>query len=281
MNDNSKQIYMKRLLCSILLLLIKLASIAQNNNDKIVIGVINDVYVVYDDINLGYAKKLSEGVKGDSCLIYGSLKSNSGSLWLKVATIDTVGYIMAEFVSYDKNKVKPLVDNMTNVSVSDYIKTDKANWILYKEKIKQERLAKSEKNKQELLMYISKNDLFILSHSFPEADNLKYPGFRISIFNSKKTKTIKYIWFTLTAYNAVDDVEGTKTVQAIGPVYPLKIADYEYDIVFRSNVVDYCKITNIKIQYMDGSVTLFNKSQVETILIKSKVFLSYLDNSSL
>jgi len=254
---------------------------AQADKDNVVIGVIHDIYVIYDDTNLGYAQKLSEGIKGDSCIIFGSKVSSSGSLWLKVATIDTVGYVMAEFVTYDKNKVKPLGNIFSNVSVTDYIKANKNNWIIYKEKLKQERLEKSEKNKQELRKYIEKNEIFIISHSFPESEYLKYPGFKVSIFNAKQTKTIKYLWFTLTSFNPVDDIVATKTVQAIGPVAPLSIGDYSFDIVFKSNVIEYCKITSLKIQYTDGSVSQFNKGQVETIFIKSKVLKSYLENATL
>lgn len=270
---------MKRLLFSISLISFGFYTSAQNDN--IIIGVINDQYALWDGTNLGYAKKLSEGIKGDSCLIFGSLKSTTGALWLKVATIDTVGYIMAEFVSYDKHRVKPIGNFSANISVSDYIKTNKANWIIYKDKIKQERLAKNEKRKEELREFISKSDLFILYHSFPETDYSKYPGFKVSIYNSKQNKTIKYLWFTLVAYNAVDDVEGTKTVKAIGPVEPHKTAEYNFETVFLSKVVDYCKISSIKIQYVDGSTAIYNKNQVEAILLKSKILLSYLDNSDL
>lgn len=254
---------------------------ASAQNDNILIGIINDQYALWDDINLGNAKKLSEGIKGDSCLIFGSLTSATGSIWLKVATIDTVGFIMSDFVTYEKSKIRPISNGTIITSTSDYIKTNKANWIIYKDKIKQERLAKSEKRQEELRSFINKNDFFILSYSFPEGEYLKYPGFKISVYNPKQAKTIKYLWFTLTAYNAVDDIEGTKTVKAIGPIEPFKNAEYSFETVFLSKVVDYCKISSIKIQYMDGSSALYNKSQIETILLKSKILLSYLDNSSL
>lgn len=270
---------MKRLLFSISLISLGFNTSAQNDN--IIIGVINDQYALWDDTNLGYAKKLSEGIKGDSCLIFGSLKSATGSVWLKVVTIDTVGYIMAEFVTYNKSKLKPISNTTVTASASDYIKTNKENWIIFKDKIKQERLVEAEKKKKELREFISKNDFFVLSYSFPETEYLKYPGFKVSIYNPKQTKTIKYLWFTLIAYNAVDDIEGTKTVQAIGPVEPLNTAEYNFETVFLSKVVDYCKISAIKIQYIDGSTVIFNKSQIETILLKSKILLSYLDNSSL
>jgi hypothetical protein len=245
----------------------------------ITVGTFKDTYIIWSETNILNAQRLTEGFKGDSCIIIGSLKSTSDLLWLKVVTPDTIGYVIAEFVSYDPLKVKPLKNNDAIVSTADFLKENKADWLIDREKKRQERIAKNERNKEELKKYISKNDLFIISHSFPETEYLKYPGFKVSIFNCKNSKTIKYTWFTLTAYNPVDDIVGTKTLQAIGPVYPLKIAEYAFESVFLSKIVDYIKISGIKIQYMDGSVLVFNKSQIESIFVKSSVFLNYLENT--
>lgn len=265
---------------SSVILLISIKSTAQQRADTVVLGVFNDVYAIWDTTNLQYAKKLSDGIRGDTCLIFGSLRSATGSIWVKVATIDTIGYTMAEFISYDKTKVGPLKNNTTNYSVTEYIKGNRIEWLAKKGILQGKRAAEREKNKEEFRKFIGKNDLFITLYSFPETEYLRYPGFKVSIVNSNQSKIIKYIWFTLTAYNPVDDIVGTKTFQAIGPVDPLKTADYNFEIAFRSSVVDNCKITGIKIQYMDKSVISFNKSQVESILIRSKVFLSYVENSN-
>jgi hypothetical protein len=253
-------------------------SVAQN-----IIGVLTDKYALWDTTNLIYAKKLSEGIKGDSCIILGSVTSGAGSIWYKVATLDTVGYVMSDFVSYDKLKfkVKPKIETPAFNPAYQYFSISKIEWLVKRNKAISEMQIAEEKRKDELRQFLKKSELIILSHSFPKSDYLKYPGFKTTIVNPKEDKTIKYIWFTLVAFNPVDDVVGTKTIQAIGPVYPLKTADYSFEIVFKSSVIEYCKITNIKLQYMDGTTHIFNKSQVETIFTRSMIFKEYLNDNNL
>lgn len=247
------------------------------------VGVFTNQYAIYDTTNLIYAKKISDGIKGDSCIIFGYVTSGTGSIWYKVATLDTIGYVMADFVSYDrlKFKIKSKIETPSINPAYQYFSTSKSEWIIKKDKVMTETKIANEKRMDEFRKFVRKNDLIILSYSFPISDYLKYPGFKTTIVNPKENKTIKYLWFTLVAYNPVDDVVGTKIIQAIGPVYPLKTADYSFETVFRSNVIDYCKITNIKIQYMDGSILVLNKSQVEAIFTKSIIFKEYLKDNNL
>lgn len=66
-------------------------------------------------------------------------------------------------------------------------------------------------------------------------------------------RTIKYIWFTLTAYNAVDDAISTKTLKGVGPVARNETGEWTFELAFISRVLDYTRTVGIKIQYTDGT----------------------------
>src|SRR5207249_1856976 len=83
-------------------------------------------------------------------------------------------------------------------------------------------------------------------------------GFSIAISNYS-VKTIKYIWITTIAYNAVDDRIGTKTVQGVGPIEKNKTGTWKFESIYYSRVFHSLEISALKIQYMDGSIkTIFS-----------------------
>ncbi|MCY0978369.1 energy transducer TonB [Chryseobacterium wangxinyae] len=83
-------------------------------------------------------------------------------------------------------------------------------------------------------------------------------GASFSIYNPSQ-KTIKYIWFTVAGENPVGDLvqvsKGVyyKTLKAIGPVVTSGIAEWSFDYVWSTDIVEYLRLSNIKIQYMDGT----------------------------
>lgn len=84
-------------------------------------------------------------------------------------------------------------------------------------------------------------------------------GANFEIFNPSK-KTIKYIWFTVAGENAVEDLvrlpNGTyyKTLKGIGPIGSYETGAWSFDYVWFTDIVQYLRLSTIKIQYMDGSV---------------------------
>ncbi len=84
-------------------------------------------------------------------------------------------------------------------------------------------------------------------------------GASFAIYNPSK-KTIKYIWFSIAGENPVGDLVAItkgvfyKTLKGIGPVESNGIAEWSFDYVWLTDVVEYLKISTIKIQYMDGSM---------------------------
>lgn len=90
----------------------------------------------------------------------------------------------------------------------------------------------------------------------PTGDKLS-TGASFKIFNPSK-KTIKYVWFTVGGENPVGDLVKVgasyyKTLKAIGPVEPQGIADWSFEYIWLTNIVETLKLTTIKIQYMDNT----------------------------
>jgi hypothetical protein len=92
-------------------------------------------------------------------------------------------------------------------------------------------------------------------------------GFNISVYNKGK-KAIKYITFNASAFNPVNDKVGFKSVRGVGPIEPDESGDYEFDDMIYSKSAESISIDNIKIQYMDGTVKIIPKTEVEKIKMR-------------
>jgi len=268
-------------------LLIALTGAAQspaNDRDSVIVGKFIDDYIIIDTTDNLYGKRLAEGLKGDSCIVLKYIKSNYGNEWVKVITNDTIGFVMLEFISLGKDDISKLKNdrypNTREKKSFQFMLENKTDWLAKREENRTALLNKRKQDLEDFKKYTAKNHFFIISHSYPTDEYLKFPGFKVSFVNCKENKIIKYCWFTISAYNPVNDIVGTKIVEAIGPAEPFKVVSYSFDNIFASKVIDYCKIVSIKIQYMDGSITLYNKSQIDGLLLKSDVFLNYLNTLS-
>lgn len=92
---------------------------------------------------------------------------------------------------------------------------------------------------------------------YAATDDYSSTGATFTIYNSSK-KTIKYIWFTVAGENAVGDLVKTggvyyKTLKGIGPTKSLDFGQWSFDYVWLTDIVEYLKLSTIKIQYMDGT----------------------------
>jgi|688.fasta_scaffold573480_1 hypothetical protein len=74
-----------------------------------------------------------------------------------------------------------------------------------------------------------------------------------TVFRNQSKKKIKYISFTLLAYNPVNDVIGTKTVKGVGPIGSGEIATYKWDYLWFTDLVEKVKVSKIVVEYMDGT----------------------------
>ncbi|WP_430827246.1 energy transducer TonB [Chryseobacterium indologenes] len=92
---------------------------------------------------------------------------------------------------------------------------------------------------------------------YAATDDYSSTGASFTIYNSSK-KTIKYIWFTVAGVNAVGDLVKTggvynKTLKGIGPTESKEFGQWSFDYVWLTDIVEYIKLSTIKIQYMDGT----------------------------
>jgi hypothetical protein len=99
-------------------------------------------------------------------------------------------------------------------------------------------------------------------------------GVRFS-FKNTGTKTIKYITFYVTPYNAVDDpvvcsirLRSEAALQFTGPLVPNQVKSYvSWENVWYNNSIKYAKLTKVYIQYMDGTDETVPVSQVTLLRI--------------
>ena len=97
-----------------------------------------------------------------------------------------------------------------------------------------------------------------------------FADFKIEILNPTN-KIVKYLWFNISAYDAVDGLlfnsgKSIVSLKGIGPIGSNEISSYAFDKVFYSPVIHKMKIRSIKIQYMDGSIKII--TDVSKIIIK-------------
>lgn len=90
------------------------------------------------------------------------------------------------------------------------------------------------------------------AHPTDESEYTEGTGYNIKFFNTSK-KTIKYIWYTLAAYNPVDDLIGIKTIKGVGPIKSESFGEFDFNYIWLTDLVDTIKLKSLKIQYMDGT----------------------------
>ena len=93
-------------------------------------------------------------------------------------------------------------------------------------------------------------------------------GFNVSVGNYDK-RTVKYVMFSVTAFNPVDDVVGKKTVRAVGPIEEDDVGTYEFENVILSNTATQLSIDLIKIIYMDGTQRIIPKADVDSLTYRN------------
>jgi hypothetical protein len=160
---------------------------------------------------------------------------------------------------------KYLVEYFGNPDVSSIIENGITLQIFNKYNLRVE-FADSIASKIDVINFnaIKKNELSILYY---KVTGEEYSiGFNLSFYNKSK-KTIKYIYITVTAFNPVDDIIGTKTVKAIGPITESDVGSYDFKDTFYSESASKLAMIKMKIQYMDGTIRELNKTAIRNIRI--------------
>lgn len=117
--------------------------------------------------------------------------------------------------------------------------------------------------------YKRKNQIFItgIGYDFDSNEYSHRFGMHFDVYNCF-SKTIKYVEFTMTNYNAVGDVQrddmgrSSRTVKGIGPIEPEEGGRYSWDDIFWDDrdVISKTKLTNVKFIFKDGSTRVFSGS---------------------
>ncbi len=109
--------------------------------------------------------------------------------------------------------------------------------------------------------YYAQNSIKITKVAVSEPNSAGGVDAYINFYNNSN-KTIKYVNFSVKAYNAVDDVvtctirdKYISNLKYTGPVNPYSYSnDNSYwDCVWYNYQIKYCKIVGVKIDYMDGT----------------------------
>ncbi len=106
----------------------------------------------------------------------------------------------------------------------------------------------------EALSKAEKSGIGILElKAYDESDYTKGTGLKITVLNPGK-KIIKYLNFGFTGFNAVDDKVGNVVnKKGTGPIEPKDYATYKFEYCWFTDIVQYVKLTSLKIDYMDGT----------------------------
>ena len=116
------------------------------------------------------------------------------------------------------------------------------------------------KNVDKIFDYYKKYPVSVYSWSWGSKNEYSdFQNIDIEFYNSSK-KTIKYVYVTFRAKNAVGDpVNGaTKTLTGIGPIEPGASNSYSFEDVWYSHTIDKVSIVSIKVQYMDKTTRTIN-----------------------
>ncbi|NJI75864.1 hypothetical protein HCX49_21945 [Sphingobacterium kitahiroshimense] len=110
---------------------------------------------------------------------------------------------------------------------------------------------------------------------YDESEYTDGTGIEFQIHNTSK-KTIKYITFNFTGYNAVDDPVSTmKTRKGIGPIEPENAGGYTFEYVWHTDIVEYAKLNSIKIQYTDNTFKTLTSNTLSKLFVPD-VYKEYL-----
>lgn len=217
----------------------------------------NDKYLgeSIDTYNCGL-KYLNEIKQGEILVITGikdciSEKDNQSTKFYEVKFNEKYLFIEVDFLKCEKDYYQ-IINNFSEIERNNFRENSaKVADIQRLEKLKK---------LNEFIKHSTQQGLIVKKWKIiDESEYTDGTSVEIDFINPTK-KTIKYIWTTFVGYNAVEDpvidrMKGVKniTLKSIGPIKPDESGLYTYEYVWYTDIVETAKITNIKIQYMDGT----------------------------
>lgn len=217
----------------------------------------NDKYLgeSIDTYNCGL-KYLNEIKQGEILVITGikdciSEKDNQSTKFYEIKFNEKYLFIEVDFLKCEKDYYQ-IINNFSEIERNNFRENSaKVADIQRLEKLKKFN---------EFIKHSTQQGLIVKKWKIiDESEYTDGTSVEIDFINPTK-KTIKNIWTTFVGYNAVEDpvidrMKGVKniTVKSIGPIKPDESGVYTYEYVWYTDIVETAKITNIKIQYMDGT----------------------------
>lgn len=227
-------------------------------NQLVALGLMkDDMYLgeTIDSYNCGL-KYLNEIKKGEILVITGikecvSEKDNQSTKFYEVKFNEKYLFIEVDFLICEKDYYQ-IINNFTELEKNSF----RENSSKVADIQKLDKLKKIDN----FLKYSAQQGLIVKKWKIiDESEYTDGTSIEIEFINPTK-KTIKYIWTTFVGYNAVEDpvidkIKGVKNiiVKSIGPIKPDESGLYTFEYVWYTDIVETAKITNIKIQYMDGT----------------------------
>jgi hypothetical protein len=218
---------------------------------------INNYKIIIDSITSQHGIQSEKIEKND-------YNFNSNNFLYRVSNDEIKYYSKWNKTSKWKYTIETMIKSDGNIHIiitdSSKIKSKaEIDSILFEREKKEEALR--ELRSKNLINSLQKAGLAILDYTaFDNSEYTDGTGFRIKFFNPSK-KTIKYINISFIGINAVNDKVLNKyggsyinNVKCVGPIKQYDEAEYEWDYIWFTDIVETVKLVSIKVQYMDGSI---------------------------
>lgn len=218
---------------------------------------INNYKIVIDSITSQHGKQSEKIEKND-------YNFNSNNFLYRVSNDEIKYYSKWNKTAKWKYTIETMIKSDGNIHIiitdSSKIKSKtEIDSILFEREKKEEAL--KEIRGKNLISSLQKLGIAVMDYTaFDNSEYTDGTGFRIKFFNPTK-KTIKYINISFVGINAVNDKVLNKyggsyinNVRCVGPIKQYDEAEFEWDYVWFTDIVETVKLVSIKVQYMDGSI---------------------------
>lgn len=122
---------------------------------------------------------------------------------------------------------------------------------------------------KELKKFTDRGLVILGANVFDTSEYTEGTGVEFCIWNTS-SKTIKYITFNYVGYNAVDDPvpnfgRTTLTFKGIGPIEPDYNGCYEEDLVWWTDIVEYCELKSVVVEYTNKTKRTYKGKELEEL----------------
>ena len=170
------------------------------------------------------------------------------------------GYISKSYLLFEGKEPVLKKNSLVEAMIEEAKKQEEEYETYIKTKREQDRIESALKNDK-----LMKAGLGVTYPGY--IDGEFYCGYEISFMNYS-TKTIKYIYLTLSAFNTVDDLVISKRFTLVGPINVMQQSSYKDQYAFSGKrAISYFKIKKIEILYTNGTRKEYSGDILKTIIV--------------